>query len=275
MKKKFNMEEEVSKVYDQIAQGFHDTRIKKTNFYNEFLDMPNTLKALGDVKGKKILDIGCGPGLYANILHKMGAEVYGIDISKKEIEIAKKHYKGIDFKVGSAESLPYHDKYFDTALIALAFTHFENMGLALDEVYRVLKDNGHLIISEGNPVIDVTNQIEGKSVLCRKFDNYFKEGIRYKVWNVFMPVRHVTYETFFRLFREHGFILYNYIDSKPLKSGRKVNPKEYSLASKVPYFIVFDLKKLSNKDINRIFDINLPKRHAIKRKINNKLKINR
>ncbi len=266
MKKKSKMEKEVSEAYDQIAQEFHDNRVAKKNFYNEFLDMPNTMKALGDIKGKKILDIGCGPGLYANTLHKRGAEVYGIDISKKEIEIAKSHYKGIDFRVGSAESLPYKSNYFDTVLIALAFTHFENMGLALDEASRVLKDKGHLIISEGNPVLDVTESIEGKPEFYRKFGDYFKEGIRYRVWSVFMPVKHVTYETFFRLFREHGFALYNYIDSKPIKAGRKVDPKAYSVASKVPYFIVFDLVKLSNDDMKRIFGISLPAKKHIKNK---------
>jgi len=45
--------------------------------------MPTTLKMIGKIKGKKILDIGCGPGLYAKKLKEMGAEVKGIDISEK------------------------------------------------------------------------------------------------------------------------------------------------------------------------------------------------
>lgn len=101
-------------------------------------------------------------------------------------------------------------------------------------IYRVLKDKGHLIISEGNPVIDVSEPIEGKPKFYRKFSDYFKEDIRYRTWKVLMPVRHVTFETFFKILMERVFALYNYIDSNPIKSGRKVDPKAYSIASKVP-----------------------------------------
>ena len=145
--KKLNMEKEVSKAYNTIAQQFHDERATKGAFYNEFLDMPNTLKVIGPVKGEKILDIGCGPGLYANALYKKGAEVHGVDISENEIELAKQHYKGIDFRVASVAALPYKNSYFDLVLIALAFTHFDNMDKALAEACRVLKTGGRLVIS--------------------------------------------------------------------------------------------------------------------------------
>jgi 2-polyprenyl-3-methyl-5-hydroxy-6-metoxy-1,4-benzoquinol methylase len=52
------------------------------------------LKLLEDVRGKKILDVGCGPGLYAFLLIKKGAIVKGIDISKEVIGIAKKRGPG-------------------------------------------------------------------------------------------------------------------------------------------------------------------------------------
>ena len=269
MRKRHGMEREVSKAYDTIAQQFHDERAAKINFYNEFLEMPNTIKVIGQVKGKRVLDIGCGPGLYANLLHRHGAEVHAIDISKKEIEIARQHYKGIDFRVASAEKLPYRKGYFDLALIALAFTHFNDMDKALAEACRVLKTGGRLVISEGNPVIDVTKGIKvgpkarkkiGKYLkLDRRFGDYFDERIRYVHWkrkgvfDIQMPVRHVTYETFFRMFRAHGLGLRNYIDSRPSPGGKKIDRKEYNFTSKVPYFMVFDLVKLSPRGIKEIY----------------------
>ena len=79
--------------------------------------------------------------------YKKAAEVHGVDISENEIELAKQHYKGIDFRVASVAALPYKNSYFDLVLIALAFTHFDNMDKALAEACRVLKTGGRLVIS--------------------------------------------------------------------------------------------------------------------------------
>ena len=269
MGSKPRMERELSKAYDAIAQQFHDRRAEGKQFYNEFLDMPNTLIAVGNVKGKRVLDIGCGPGLYANTLYKMGAEVHGVDISKKEIEIARQYYKGIDFRVASSEKLPYKNRYFDLAVIALALTHFNNIDKALGEACRVLKTGGRLVISEGNPIIDVTKGLKARSKsgrrtgrylkMDRRFGDYFDEKIRYVHWkkkgdyDVHLPVRHLTYETFFRLFRKHGLALRSYIDSKPVPEGRNVDRRGYNFTSKVPYFLVFDLVKLSNRGAKEVY----------------------
>ncbi|MCW6161461.1 MAG: methyltransferase domain-containing protein [Candidatus Micrarchaeales archaeon] len=269
MRKNRGMEKEVSKAYDTIAQQFHDERIAKVNFYNEFLEMPNTLRVIGSVRGKRVLDIGCGPGIYANLLHRKGAEVHGVDISKKEIELDRQHYKGIDFRVASAEKLPYRKGYFDLVLVALAFSHFNDMDKALDEACRVLKTGGRLVISEGNPVIDVTKGIKAKSKsgkwsgkylkMDRRFGDYFDEKIKYVHWkrkgvfDIHMPVRHVTYETFFRMFRGHGLALRGYVDSKPVPEGKKISRREYNFTRKVPYFMVFDLVKLSPRGVREVY----------------------
>ena len=70
--------------YDVLAKGYYEGRKYNQGmgyFYNCFSEWPSTLKLLGDVKGKKILDVGCGPGLYASLLIKKGAVVKGLDIS--------------------------------------------------------------------------------------------------------------------------------------------------------------------------------------------------
>ena len=57
--------------------------------YNAYLERPATLSLLPDVKGKHVLDAGCGPGLYSEILLNRGAIVTAIDVSPKMIEFTK------------------------------------------------------------------------------------------------------------------------------------------------------------------------------------------
>src|SRR3989344_7974500 len=93
--------------YNKIAKEYHKLRINGEKFHNEYLEMPTTLKLLGNVKGKKILDLGCGTGIYAKILTRKGAKVKGIDISKEEIKIARRENPKVEFKLGNSEKLPY------------------------------------------------------------------------------------------------------------------------------------------------------------------------
>ncbi len=71
-------EREAKKKYDIIAKYYHNFRTKehpKGWFYNEMLEMPSTLELLGDVKNKKVLDFGCGTGIYTKILKEKGAKI--------------------------------------------------------------------------------------------------------------------------------------------------------------------------------------------------------
>ena len=57
--------------------------------YNELVEVPAVLELIGDVKGKRVLDAGCGYGYYSLLPARSGAMVTGIDISEKMIELAK------------------------------------------------------------------------------------------------------------------------------------------------------------------------------------------
>ena len=240
------MEKEVRDAYDKLAKTYHKKR-KQGTFYNEFLEMPATLSFLKNVKNKRVLDLGCGTGIYSKILKNRGAKVFGIDISPKMLEIAKSNVKGVDFRVGTVYKLPYKSNYFDIVVASLVAHYFTRLDKAFKEIRRVLKKNGVFIFSSDNPVISATRRMKGKPRRYRIFTDYFNEGKFYTRWPTFkstMPYRHVTYQTWIKTIVRNGFVIEDYIDAKPIKAGEKINKVSYKFTSKVPYFFVFKIRKL-------------------------------
>ena len=93
----------------------------------------------------KVLDMGCGAGYYTSeILKKKFPKlnITGIDISKNAINQAKKNYKDVVFKVGSAYKLPFKKASFDTVILNCTLEHLEKPQKALQEVRRVLVSDG-------------------------------------------------------------------------------------------------------------------------------------
>lgn len=238
-------EKEVRTAYDRIARKYHEKRKEKL-IYNEYNEMPATLSLLKNIKGKKILDLGCGTGIYTKILKKRGAVVSGIDLSPKMIDIAKHHIKGVDFRVGSAYRLPYESGTFDMVLASLVIHYFSNLDKAFREIRRVLRKDGIFIFSTDNPVISVTHRIKGKPRKYRVFTDYFKEGKFYEHWPKFgvrMPYQHFTFQTWIRTIVKNGFVIEDVIDTKTVKKAEKLDRDVYNFTSKVPWFIVFKIRK--------------------------------
>jgi ubiquinone biosynthesis O-methyltransferase len=110
------------------------------------------LSLLGDVKGRRVLDIGCGDGDLAVELRRRGANVTGIDASSDMIEAAKARAKRegleIDFQVGAAECIPFAAEQFDTVVAVTILCFVANAAPAFQEVARVLRPGGLLVIGE-------------------------------------------------------------------------------------------------------------------------------
>jgi len=119
-----------------------------------------------ETKNLILLDIGCGRGGGLDILKKYLKlkKVYGCDINNMAIEYCKKNYKDIDFKVCSSEKLTYDSKTFDLVTNVESFHCYKNKNNFFKEVARVLKSNGHLLITDVNLNFTLDNS----------FKDYFK-----------------------------------------------------------------------------------------------------
>lgn len=99
-------------------------------------------------RGIKILDIGCGTGMAAEMLRSFG-QVYGIDVSPRSIMEARSRLDRVCVSLG--EELPFKDEAFDIVTCTETIEHFLEPIRALGEFNRVLEFGGYLIISTPNP----------------------------------------------------------------------------------------------------------------------------
>jgi SAM-dependent methyltransferase len=95
--------------------------------------------------GQRVLDVGCGSGVFLRAAADRGARVSGLDASEALIEIARERVPDADLRVGDMQSLPFGDDAFDVVTGFNAF-FFADMTAALREAGRVTKPGGTVVI---------------------------------------------------------------------------------------------------------------------------------
>lgn len=96
------------------------------------------------VEGKKVLDVGCGIGLYLEKFKEHGALTYGIDIDEEKIAIASRTLPNL--VVASAEYLPFRSGAFDVVLLHEVLEHVMDDKKAVEEAIRVLRPDGKAVV---------------------------------------------------------------------------------------------------------------------------------
>lgn len=142
----------ISSEYASISNGNNSDSVRSYIFSSR----KKYVMGLFDLKGGRVLDIGCGPAVLTERLLRNGCEVWGVDISEKMVEEAKKVMtdKGFDgkfhFNTGGIERLDFPDAYFDFVLCIGVMEYLKEGSRVLNEILRVLKDKGQLIVSVPN-----------------------------------------------------------------------------------------------------------------------------
>ena len=179
------------------------------------------------VRNKIVLDIGCWSGQLEQLLVSNAKKVFGLDPGKDAIGIAKKKVPQGDFSIGIAEKLPYKSNSFDLVLCYEVIEHLPrgNEQIAVNEMYRVLKSGGYLILSTPH-----------KNLLSILFDPAF----------FLLGHRHYSYEELKFLFEEAGFTIEKTLRKFGLFTGVTANLSlltKHTLGKKIT-FPSFITKKL-------------------------------
>lgn len=177
-------------------------------------------KLLGNLRGKKIINVCCGGGADAEYFHNLGAEIIGVDISPNYLECASVRARKFDLNfnlvVGDAENLPFKSNYFDYGIIHCGLHHLPNPYTGIKELMRVSK-NGIAIIESFNSIftklfikLGLSAEREGGHIIYR-FNK--KELIRFLKDN---DIKKYDLKTFFMYSREESLSFYRMFNNKYL-----------------------------------------------------------
>lgn len=241
---------------DPNTSNYEDSKFleeyKKAPLLHPFVVFPALHKALGDVRNKKILDLGCGSGYFSHSLVQRGANVVGVDISEKWIDICKKEYanvKNLEFFIADGFDLrQFADETFDFVIMNMVFINIsalDKVKKIFQEVSRVLKKSGQLIFTDLHPLALMIEQTLCESQTYLPGFSYFKDGSEFKSKvklvdgsEIEFKDIHWTLETYTRCLSNSKMCLSRIIEPQPIEEAPSFL-KNY----KIPEHIIFVCNK--------------------------------
>ncbi|MDE2292302.1 MAG: class I SAM-dependent methyltransferase [Elusimicrobia bacterium] len=223
--------------YDRFGAAYHAKRRSRAGgFYNDFLDLPALTALLKeDVRGRDVLDLGCGAGLFTRRLAGWGARAVGLDQSRTMLELARRENPGLTFVQGSAARLPFRARRFDVAASALMAHYLRDLRPLFRETARVLRPGGLWVFSFHHPLGELLKVDRPRR--RASLGPYF-HGRAYE-WSM-GPMRlrsfHHTFEAVFEALGAAGFVVERLLEPRPPTQARRVDPSSYAATRDFPAF---------------------------------------
>ena len=220
-------------VWDTAAEGWVDFVRTGKDYFRDRLNNPATFKLIGSVKGKKVLDLACGEGYNTRILARKGANVTGVDRSKKLIDLAgieeRRERLGIRYFRKDANCLKgISDNSFDLVTCFMALHDIEDYEGAVAEAARVLKRGGRFVFSIPHPCFE---KLVVSGVRTSVAERYF-DKIEYPIeWNMerlrkkFKTVSfHRTLTDYSLALAKSGLFISRLVEPKPTLEAVRKHP---------------------------------------------------
>ena len=244
--------EEIKNIYDN--REFFDSYMtlrENENSHNAIIEQPAMMKLLPDVKGKKVLDLGCGYGDNETDFVNRGASyVLGIDLSEKMLGVAKEKnsHANVEYRQMDMADIDKIEGKFDLVYSSLAFHYVEDFHKLIKNIYSLLNEGGIILFSQEHPLTTSTvgkgtfNK-DGEKYISYTFSNYNEGGKRVVNWFIDGLVKyHRPFAQVFNAITDAGFKLLRVEEPKPREEIIEKIPKLYKEIIKPSFLIIKAIK---------------------------------
>jgi len=232
--------------WDIVAKDYNEAVKEKGDTYHHLYINPIVNKFLGNVNGKKVLDLACGNGYFSRKLEKKGAKVIGVDYSTELIKIAKSlnnKKSKIKYFIGDSANLKSLGKNsFDIIVCNVAFMDIKNINGTIKECARILKKKGKLIFSLKHPI--KTAKTKNLDKFSWRLKGYLKNYEKSHKHFPEVKIYHRPIEYYFKELFKNGFAITGFreVGTKHSHGKKIVNNKLLKFKSEIPTFLVVEAK---------------------------------
>ncbi len=204
---------------------------------------------VGSVNGLKVLDAGCGDGVFSDLLQQQGGQVTAIDGAQEMVKIAKSKYPSVSFAVSDLlQPLEFQNESFDLVFANMVLMHLGEVKTFFTEAKRVLKPNGKLIFSVLHPAFNYPTMKLHKNWLDKlmfkkpsglSFD-YFQNSVSRRFESTMskeLTHYHRTLEQYSTELQKAGFVIEQMAEPHELDTEFLKNNPKLEYTTRLPRFL--------------------------------------
>lgn len=185
------------------------------------------LRLVGDVTGRRVLDLGCGEGRFCRMLSERGAETVGIDPTRTLVATAASRHPSGSYVRAPAENLPFADASFELAVSYITLVDIEGYREAISEVARVLKPGGRFVVANVGFTSASSAWVRDEQGrrLYRPVDRYLEERPIPLQWRNIQVINwHRPLSAYMRAYLGEGLLLRDFLEPMPPDDSLRDDP---------------------------------------------------
>lgn len=219
--------------YDAMAARY--ARKNEEGPFNALYERPSTLALAGDVRGRQVLEVGCGAGPLTELLVEAGADVIAVDVSPQMLELARARLDGRASLLTADISEPLdfaRDQSFDLVVGSLVLHYIEKWEPVLLEFRRVLRPHGAVVFSTHHPTMDWELTPEDYFAIRQVTDRWTMGDTTFDVTFWRRPLTAMT-----AAIAAAGFLIQQLVEPRPLPELLDRDPEAYRKLATAPRFL--------------------------------------
>jgi SAM-dependent methyltransferase len=234
--------ERTARQYDAMGAGYGAGN--EGGSFNAYYERPATIALLGEVKGLRVLEAGCGPGVLTGWLAGNGAAVTAMDVSPEMVRLARDRVGDrARVVVGDlSEPLTFAaDASVDLVVASLVLHYLADWAGPLAEFHRVLAPRGAVVFSTHHPAMDwQLHSPEDYFAVKQVTEAWTRDGESFDVTFWRRPLTAMT-----EAISGAGFVIDQLVEPAPAAELRRRDPKNHDKIAMSPRFLFFRLVKRS------------------------------